>query len=381
MQVPNWMPITFYAVVIMLFLGVYAARHLEDTSERKPLTFLCFLTGVLLTSDFVSRLEMYDGFPHFLVLVATYFLFGILPVMGVYWYQFVQSTLAAEERTHVQRLDLVVFLIAGIGFAAVVLNPFFGLIFSYNVFGVYIRGPLYFAPFLSAVLCIVLAELFLLLRVRSLKRNFFISLVLLPVPIIAGSLIGLYSEGAPWVPLGISISVLILFAVTQTTGLSTDFLTGLSNRKRFEDLVEERRAWARQDRTFAAIIIDLDDFKTINDTMGHTTGDVALAEAANILQRCVRATDTVARMGGDEFAILVAYATEDIVEDIIRRINKEVEKFNAGNHGFTLAMSMGYELYDPEKYTDRTSYLKIIDARMYANKQQRKAALRAGAPG
>lgn len=376
MHVPNWMPIIFYAVVIMLFLGVYAARHLEDTSEKKPFTFLCFLTSILLISDFISRLEIYESVPHLLVVAATYFLFGILPILGVYWYQFVRSTLSVEERTRVQRLDIAVFLIAGIGLATVVLNPFFGLVFSYDIFGNYVRGLLFFIPAFTTFLCIAIAEIFLLLRVRSLGRNFFVSLVLFPVPIFIGSFIGMYSENIPWVPLGISLSLVILFAVTQTTSLSTDFLTGLSNRKKFEDLVDERRAWAHQGRTFAAIMIDLDDFKTINDTMGHTMGDVALAEAASILQRCVRVNDTVARLGGDEFAILVDYADEEVVNGIINRINSEVDKFNAAHSSFKLAMSMGYELYDPEKYADRTSYLKIIDARMYANKQQRKAALR-----
>lgn len=375
------MPIIFYAVVIVLFLGVYAARHLEDTSENKPFTFLCFLTGILLICDFISRLETYEGFPHILVVIATYFLFGLLPILGVYWYQFVRSTLSVEERARVQRLDIAVFFIAGIGLATVVLNPFFGLVFSYDVFGNYVRRSFYFLPALTTFLCILLAEAFLFLRVRSLGRNFFITLVLFPVPIIIGSFVGMYSESLPWVPLGISISLVLLFAVTQTTSLSTDFLTGLSNRKKFEDLVDERRAWAHQDRTFAAIMIDLDDFKTINDTMGHTMGDVALAEAANILQRCVRVNDTVARLGGDEFAILVDYANEEVVEDIISRINREVDKFNESHSSFKLAMSMGYELYDPEKYADKTSYLKIIDARMYANKQQRKATLQAGLAG
>jgi diguanylate cyclase (GGDEF)-like protein/PAS domain S-box-containing protein len=100
-----------------------------------------------------------------------------------------------------------------------------------------------------------------------------------------------------------------------------DPLTDLANRALFQDRVDQ--ALARADRTdcgLAVLFLDLDDFKTVNDSLGHQAGDVLLAEVAGRLVAAVRATDTVARLGGDEFAILL----EDVGEIEIRHVSDRV---------------------------------------------------------
>ena len=101
-----------------------------------------------------------------------------------------------------------------------------------------------------------------------------------------------------------------------------DELTGLANRSLFRERVEQALGRAqRYGEPFALLMLDLDRFKPINDTLGHPVGDEVLKETALRLQFCVRETDTVARLGGDEFAILQAQAaTQDEVGHLAQRI-------------------------------------------------------------
>ena len=105
-----------------------------------------------------------------------------------------------------------------------------------------------------------------------------------------------------------------------------DALTGLPNRRRFEDLLQKAMARSkRDDRAMALMFLDVDHFKPINDAHGHAIGDAVLKEFARRLQRCVRVTDTVARLAGDEFVIILeALNSDDDAERVARKIGIEL---------------------------------------------------------
>jgi len=107
-----------------------------------------------------------------------------------------------------------------------------------------------------------------------------------------------------------------------------DPLTGLPNRSLFLDRLELGLARAARDRTLLAVFfLDLDGFKGINDQLGHTVGDQVLVETAGRIQRAIRATDTAARFGGDEFLVLCEQLTNlQDIEAVLVRIQKAVEQ-------------------------------------------------------
>jgi diguanylate cyclase (GGDEF)-like protein len=108
---------------------------------------------------------------------------------------------------------------------------------------------------------------------------------------------------------------------------SQDSLTGCLNHGAFQDRLREEIARARRQRQgLALVIVDLDDFKTVNDTLGHLAGDALLRGVADALRESVRAYDQVARYGGDEFAILLPDADEDTAREVVRRAMAAVSR-------------------------------------------------------
>ncbi|TAN72420.1 MAG: diguanylate cyclase [Gallionella sp.] len=152
-----------------------------------------------------------------------------------------------------------------------------------------------------------------------------------------------------------------------------DPLTGLPNRSLFHDRLEQGLALAqRHQQNFAVLFLDLDHFKEINDTFGHDVGDVLLRETAGRLLSCVRKTDTVARMGGDEFTVIITeIKTPESAEHVARNILKALlEPFELNGTLCNVGCSIGIARY-PEHGMDSETLLKNADAAMYHAKRKR----------
>lgn len=150
-----------------------------------------------------------------------------------------------------------------------------------------------------------------------------------------------------------------------------DALTGLGNRLQFQERLAFALQQAGQERTgMAVVFLDLDRFKLINDTFGHQAGDQALREIGRRLAGCVRKSDTVARVGGDEFIILLPTINnranaEFVVEKMIRAIKKPL--YLAG-YQFSLQASFGIAVF-PDDGRDADSLIAAADLAMYRCKR------------
>ena len=152
-----------------------------------------------------------------------------------------------------------------------------------------------------------------------------------------------------------------------------DPLTGLANRALIRDRINHRLAQLRRDgRWLAVILIDLDDFKAINDGLGHAAGDDVLCVVARRLSQAVRPGDTVARLGGDEFAVLVDDAPHSVVETIAGRIQELLRAplLITGHEVFTPA-SIGVANADA-RCSDADDLLRNADVAMYTAKGRGK---------
>jgi diguanylate cyclase (GGDEF)-like protein len=155
-----------------------------------------------------------------------------------------------------------------------------------------------------------------------------------------------------------------------------DELTGLFNRRGFIMLADHQRSLAdRKGASFALVFIDVDRFKSINDTHGHEEGDRALKELAGLLQRTFRRSDVVARLGGDEFIVMMIDIHADGVQVVIDRLHANVATFNQeARYAWRLSISLGVALYEPARPMALDALMASADQAMYQAKQRLNAA-------
>lgn len=153
-----------------------------------------------------------------------------------------------------------------------------------------------------------------------------------------------------------------------------DELTGLANRLLFNDRLKTSiMRGQRQGMSFSTMLIDLDDFKAINDSLGHNVGDLVLREVARRLKSNVRKVDTVARLGGDEFVIILESLDRDqVIQFADKLVNSIREPFLLAGHEFDVGLSMGIAFY-PEHGHDCETLVNRADVAMYEAKRKNTA--------
>ena len=157
-----------------------------------------------------------------------------------------------------------------------------------------------------------------------------------------------------------------------------DELTGLPNRRLFQERLEGALERARRGRHVGAVaMLDLDNFKTANDTLGHKAGDAILVEAAARLTGCTRATDTVARYGGDEFLVLLDdLVSTDVAQIVTRKMRRALARpFIVEERQVQIGVSIGVTLF-PDDSKDPDELLRFADIAMYKAKRSGRDQIR-----
>jgi diguanylate cyclase (GGDEF)-like protein/PAS domain S-box-containing protein len=154
----------------------------------------------------------------------------------------------------------------------------------------------------------------------------------------------------------------------------TDELTGLLNRRGFYTVADQQCKLAdRTKRSMTLLYIDLDGMKTINDELGHQTGDQALKDMAVILKKTFRGSDVIARMGGDEFSVLLTEPSESAESAVTHHLHDNICRHNeTAGRNFELLISLGISYYNPRKPCSIENLLMEADSSMYEDKKSHK---------
>ena len=162
-----------------------------------------------------------------------------------------------------------------------------------------------------------------------------------------------------------------------------DSLTGLFNRRAFESKVHEEFERAkRYHNPFSLLILDIDNFKAINDTYGHHGGDTALVKISEILREKTRQSDSPSRYGGEEFVLILPETDQDDALQVARKIHEEIRlcSFGTPNRSFALTVSIGLSSTSNKLYADWRQMLDDADQALYVAKNSGKDRVEIWAP-
>ncbi|MCA9794107.1 MAG: sensor domain-containing diguanylate cyclase, partial [Candidatus Eremiobacteraeota bacterium] len=169
-----------------------------------------------------------------------------------------------------------------------------------------------------------------------------------------------------------------LYEQTQQMAL-TDGLTGLYTHRLFQEKLSDEIEWSeRHNRPFCLVMVDTDNFKTYNDTLGHPQGDSLLKEIAVLLKDKVRSTDIVCRYGGDEFALLLRETLKDDALKMCERI-REAFQLRFGGNKVVVTASIGMACFPTDAVTKK-DLAKAADDALYVSKRGGRNRVTASPP-
>jgi len=355
-----------------MYFGI--RRHINRFLLDQKLFLVLLITGALtLTMDML--MSLCEGMPGGAVHVAytgiTACYYTLNPLVCALWYFYVDFYID-RSRKHLKKMFVPIMIPVCVTMILAVASAFGNFLFTIGADNDYSRGRFFFVMVAMGFLILAHTVAYTIKNRKKLSGREYATLLLFPIPPTVGAAAQTLDYGISLLWPCTTISLLMLFIYIQNAQLNTDYLTDLYNRRQLDDYLHSK-VQNSGSREIAGIMIDVDDFKAINDTYGHDCGDQALKDVAGILKETFRRGDFVARYGGDEFVVVVALENRSDLQKAVNRLKENVERFNAWKTApYAISLSVGFDYFSSNN-EDAADFLRHIDSLMYRDKQKAKA--------
>lgn len=368
-------PLYLYALIVLFILFGSMLVHKERQNYSAKLFRNIIAANMwVLAIDFLQI--SIDGIDSGLLRIANnvlsvllYVVGGLIPLM---WYRYVDYAIH-KDSVQIQKFRLILWAPFLINAAFALLSPLYGFYFTISDANVYARGMLFYLNVAVMYGYLAAATIAIVKHRDSIRKANFWPTILFIVPPVLGGFFQVLYYGVLLVWPMVTISVLMVFVFVQFERANTDYLTGLYNRREYESYLRGLDRRKKKLGMMAGVIVDLDRFKSINDLFGHEMGDLALQQMADTIRGAFSPGDFIARIGGDEFAILFFVEKESHAIAKVENLKDAVSAFNKSRlFEFDLEVSIGADIFRSDQDESIAKFMKRLDEMMYQTKAETK---------
>ena len=354
-------------ILVILMISSNLIRQRRTPSDR-VFTIMCVLTALSCIADMFAFMvdgQQYEG-AYATAMFLNTFTYSTNIIVSALWMLYVDFRLYGNN-LHMIRTLKRTFLPGAIGLIGIIVNLKWPFIYTLDSENIYHRLPFSTFYFCLTYFYLISSVIIRYSHRKRMGRTRFVPVWLFLTPIICCTTVQFINYGISLAWCSVSIGLVSLHMGLQNELVYLDPLTKIYNRNYLNHLMKH---YSYVQTEVFGIMLDLDHFKSINDTYGHDAGDEALIESSNILVSSVQGHAIPIRFAGDEFVILMPSSTKEELEQIIHRIREKELEFNQSEKKpYKLLFSMGTARLSTAGSVEQ--FLKEMDNRMYEQKRIR----------
>jgi len=380
MQNALYIEISFIGICLLLTILINQRQDIGSSTLQRQFNIFIYSLITMLVVDAVCWLLDGATFPHARIYIllgqTVYFFLNIM--IPFLWVVYVEFTQKDKQKTIFRRLRLLSIPLVALTVLLLV-NLHTSIVFIIDENNIYHRNTGYLAYAILAYAYLAYATVRAVIAAHHAswveeKRKYYPMTLFVVLPAVGG-IIQMFLYGVTLIWISVAISTLLLYLDSLNRQISADPLTGLNNRRELSKYLFRETRDTMCESVLSLIMMDVDDFKQVNDTLGHFYGDNVLVAVSEILKQACKNTEAfLARYGGDEFCIVYRAKDTDAVESMISSIQANVARWNKkSNEIVSIGLSIGYAIWQPEIDENIEALYKQADQKMYQAKNAKKA--------
>jgi len=363
-----------FSASLLIIIAINENKQFNRHLPQERLFMALVYTNIALCFSAISYWYCQSQSGKFYVILNFLFIsatFITIPVLVYNWFLYSLFSIFRDFPL-IQKYKKYTKLIIVVVIAFLIINFFTLFLFYLDENNGFHRGSLFYHFMIACLLFFLFTNAMIVYNRKKIRQGHLVPLLFFAVPTIISCVISVLAYGIEINWAGTTLAIFIIYLFIQKQRLGTDYLTNLYNRRELNEYLENHIRGRRSNERFGIIMIDINQFKSINDRWGHIVGDEVLVAHSKILKSSFRAGEFIARYGGDEFIVVMKADSIDEVTAAVNRFIKSINQFNSmNNKPWELSVSIGYDIYDPATHDlNVDELLNHVDKLMYKAKSE-----------